>query len=457
MTDKKPGRRVHPLWWTAGMFATIGVFVLTCSVIFTGTLNSYIPVTLTSDRTGLVMESGAKVKMRGVEVGRVAGISGGSQPVSLKLELFPDATRHIPANVTAEIKATTAFGAKYVELNLPEKPAPERLAAGAVLKSSNVATEVNTVFDNLVGILHQIDVPKLNSVLTALSEGVRGEGERMGEATTAANQVLLALNPRMDTVAADWRSFKGFSDAYGPAAHDILAAIDAATTTSATITSHDKNLDALLLSTIGFANSSTELLGQSGNNIVDTVNLLEPTTNLLLLYSPSYTCTLQGAKLWLDKGADQWFGGNGRSVILDAGLAFGDDIYRYPENLPIVAAKGGPGGKPGCGSLPDVAKKFPARQLITNTGWGTGLDWRPNPGIGQTCSVDYFPRTRAVPEPPHVGECLPGPAPGPPPPYPGGPPYGAPWYGPDGAPLFPGLPEQPPAPDATPPAAPPAP
>ena len=36
-------------------------------------------MTLTSDRAGLVMESGAKVKMRGVQVGRVEAISGGGQ------------------------------------------------------------------------------------------------------------------------------------------------------------------------------------------------------------------------------------------------------------------------------------------------------------------------------------------------------------------------------------------
>ncbi|ORB25516.1 MCE-family protein MCE3A [Mycolicibacterium moriokaense] len=428
------------------MFGTIAAVVAVCSALFAGTFKSYLPVTLVSERTGLVMESGAKVKMRGVEVGRVAGVNGGRQPTSLKLEIFPDQAERIPANVEAEIKATTAFGAKYVDLIYPENPSPKRLTAGEVLHSRNVTTEVNTVFDNLVGLLDQIDVSKINAVLTALADGVRGKGERIGQATTDANQVLLALNPRMDTVAADWRSLKGFSDAYGAAAGDILSTLDAATTTSATISDRSNDLDALLMSTIGFANSGIGLLGPNKDTIVNGVNVLEPTTSLLLKYNPEYTCTIQGAKVFLDKAGNEWFGGDGRTVFLDAGISFGDDLYRYPENLPIVAAKGGPGGKPGCGSLPDVAKNFPVRQLITNTGFGRGLDWRPNPGIGRTCSADYFPVTRAIPEPPHVGECLPGPAPGPPPPYPGGPPYGAPWYAADGTPLWPGLPQAPPPP-----------
>lgn len=449
MTIAERAQRIHPIWWAAGLFTTIIALVAVCAALFAGTFTRYVPVTLISERTGLVMESGAKVKMRGVQVGRVAAVSGGSQSASLQLQIFPDQAARIPANVDAEIKATTAFGAKYVDLIYPDHPSAQRLAAGAVLRSRNVTTEVNTVFDNLVGLLDQIDVSKLNAVLTALADGVRGQGERMGQATTDANEVLQAINPRMDTVAADWRSLKGFSDAYGAAAGDILSTLDAVSTTSTTITDHSKDLDALLMSAIGFANSGTGLLAPNKDTIVDSINVLEPTTSLLLKYNPEYACTIQGAKVFLDKAGNEWFGGDGRTVFLDAGIALGDDLYRYPENLPLVEAKGGPGGKPGCGSLPDVAKNFPVRQLITNTGFGTGLDWRPNPGIGQTCSADYFPVTRAIPEPPHVGQCMPGPAPGPPPLYPGGPPYGAPWYAADGTPLYPGLPADP-APPAEP-------
>ena len=62
------------------------------------------------------------------------------------------------------------------------------------------------MFENVVGVLDQIDPAKLNSVLSALAEGVRGKGDRIGQATTDANQVLLALNPRSETVRADWQA-----------------------------------------------------------------------------------------------------------------------------------------------------------------------------------------------------------------------------------------------------------
>jgi phospholipid/cholesterol/gamma-HCH transport system substrate-binding protein len=82
------------------------------------------------------------------------------------------------------------------------------------------------------------------------------------------------------------------------------------------------------------------------------------------------------------------------------------------------------------------------RYLITNEGFGSGLDQRPNPGIGFPGYDNFFRVTKGIPQPPllrYPG----GPAPGPIP-YSGAPPYGAPEYGPDGTALYPGVPPAPP-------------
>ena len=438
--ESRPGERwLHPAWWTVILIAVIAAMMVGAALAYCGALKSYVPVTVASDRSGLVMESGAKVMLNGVQVGRVSGVSGARESAELKVDIDADQVHYIPANVGAQIRATTAFGAKYVDLIYPDDPSPARLSAGAVLMSRNVTTEVNTVFENLVGLLDQIDPAKLNAVLGALSEGFRGQGERVGQAITDANQVLLAVNPRSEAIRQDWRALKGFSDAYGAAANDIVAVLDAASTTSSTITGHAAALDTLLLNTIGLAQAGTDLLAPNQRNLIDAINILEPTTNLLMKYDPALTCTLVGAKWFMDNGAKAT-GGDGRTNMSDAAILFSNDKYNYPDNLPIVAAKGGPGGKPSCGSLPDASKRMPVRQLVTNTGWGTGLDIRPNPGVAaQTCYANFLPVTRAVPEPPSIRDCLPGPAIGPVT-APGMPPYGAPLYGPGGVPLWPGLP-----------------
>ena len=414
------------------LLVVVAVSTLT-AMMFSGTLRTTVPLTVISDRAGLVMEDGAKVKLRGVQIGEVATVDSYADPAGtnlskLKLKIFPNEFRYLPSNVEAEIKSSTAFGAKYVDLIVPSDGASHRpLAAGAVLHSRNVTVEVNTVFENLESIVRAIDPAKLNGVLAAVAEGVRGKGDRIGQAITEGNRALLAVNPKMPTVRRDWQLFGKTTQAYSDAAQDILATLDSFSTTSVTISKNKKALDELLLDAIGFSNAGINTIGRNEQNLVSAINLVAPTFELLNKYSPTYTCTFQGAQWYLEHGGRDAMGGNGKSLMIDGGLLFGDDPYRYPDNLPLVQAKGGPGGRPSCGSLPDASANFPVKYLVTDTGFGTGLDIRPNPGIGFPGYNNYFPYTKGTPQPPWIR--FPGPpAPGLAPAYPGQPPYGAPDY-----------------------------
>jgi phospholipid/cholesterol/gamma-HCH transport system substrate-binding protein len=439
---------IDPIWWAPVLLLVVVAVSTLTAMMFSGTLRKTIPLTVISDRAGLVMEDGAKVKLRGVQIGEVASVDAYDDPAGtnlskLKLKISPNDFQYLPSNVEAEIKSSTAFGAKYVDLIVPSDGASHRpLAPDAVLRSRNVTVEVNTVFENLQAIVHAIDPAKLNGVLSAVAEGVRGKGDRIGEAITNGNRALLTVNPRMPTIRKDWQLFGKTSQAYSDAAQDILSTLDAFSTTSVTITKNAKALDELLLSAVGFAQSGIDTIGGNQRNLVSAINLVAPTFELLNKYSPSYTCLFQGAQWFLDHGGKAALGGNGKSVIMDAALLFGDDPYRYPDNLPVVRAKGGPGGRPSCGSLPDVSKNFPVKYLVTDTGFGTGMDIRPNPGIGFPGFNNYFPYTKGTPQPPWIR--FPGPpAPGPWPAYPGQPPYGAPDYAGAGTPP---APPPPPAP-----------
>ncbi len=203
----------------------------------------------------------------------------------------------------------------------------------------------------------------------------------------------------------------------------------------------------MLLNVIGFSQQpGPTCSAPSKDNLVKAVNILEPTTNLLMKYNPDTPACCRARKRYLDNGGYSMCRRRQRPSrsILDVALLLGDDPYKYPDNLPIVGAKGGPGGKPGCGSLPDVAKNFPVRQLVTNTGWGTGLDIRPNPGIGHPVLGRLLPgHPRGARAAEHPQRASPGRRPG----------RSRTrarrrtarrCTGPDGTPLWPGLPPAPP-------------
>src|SRR5688572_4241109 len=108
----------------------IGLIIGLSVALFRGDFTKSEPITLISDRAGLVMNPDAKVKMRGVEVGKVAAIEAlPDGRAELKLEINPAQLKLIPSNVTADIASTTVFGAKYVELLPPENPSAARMYA----------------------------------------------------------------------------------------------------------------------------------------------------------------------------------------------------------------------------------------------------------------------------------------------------------------------------------------
>jgi phospholipid/cholesterol/gamma-HCH transport system substrate-binding protein len=393
--------KIDPIWWAPTLFILIGSLIALTAGAFSGKFQEFVPLTLVSNRAGLVMEDGAKVKLRGVQVGQVASIGTDVKAAQLQLKMQPGPFKYLPSNVEAEIKSTTAFGSKYVDLIVPEHPSSTPLKPGAILQSRNVTVEVNTVFENLQSVVQALDPAKLNAILSAFAQSVRGKGDRLGQAITSANDVLLTVNPRMDTIDKDWRLFGKTTAIYSDAAQDILSILDSAATTSTTLTENQRSLDTLLLSAVGLSQTGINVIGRSESNIVQSFNLLDPTTALLNKYSPTYTCLFQGAQWYVDHGGREALGGNGYSVILDAALLFGDDPYRYPRHLPKVNATGGPGGRPSCGSLPDPSANFPVRALVTDTGWGAAPDEiRTTPWVGNPWWANYFPTTKNPPEAP---------------------------------------------------------
>jgi phospholipid/cholesterol/gamma-HCH transport system substrate-binding protein len=393
--------RIDPIWWAPTLFILVAGLTALTAGSFSGSFTPFISLTLVSDRAGLVMEPGAKVKLRGVQVGQVGSIGTDVKAAQLTLKMDPGPFKYLPSNLEAEIKSTTAFGSKYVDLIVPEHPSPTSLKPGAVLHSRNVTVEVNTVFENLQSVVTAIDPAKLNAILSAFAQSVRGKGARIGQAITDANNILLTVNPRQDTIDKNWRLFGKTTAIYSDAAQDILSILDSAATTSKTLTDDQRSLDSLLLSAVGFSQTGINLIGRNESNIVRSFNLLDPTTALLNKYSPTFTCLFQGAQWYVDHGGRDALGGNGYSVILDAALLFGDDPYRFPKHLPKVNATGGPGGKPSCGSLPDPSANFPVRALVTDTGWGAAPDEiRTTPWVGNPWWANYFPTTKNPPEPP---------------------------------------------------------
>lgn len=67
-TERKSGPCIASEWLALALIVIVIGLVALCMAAFNGDFSRSLAVTLTADRSGLVMEPNAKVKMRGVEV-----------------------------------------------------------------------------------------------------------------------------------------------------------------------------------------------------------------------------------------------------------------------------------------------------------------------------------------------------------------------------------------------------
>jgi phospholipid/cholesterol/gamma-HCH transport system substrate-binding protein len=354
-----------------------------------GKLTPKTELTMVSDRAGLVMDPGSKVTYNGVEIGRVKTVSAltrdGKQMAQLNLEVQPRFVDLIPANVNAEIKATTVFGNKYVAFTSPKNPTKTRISSADVITASHVTTEFNTLFETLTSISEKVDPVKLNLTLSAVAEALNGLGTKFGQAVLNGNAVLDDINPQMPQIRSNIKQLANLADIYTKASPDFWNFLDNAVTTASTLNRQQGDLDAALLAATGFGNTGADVFEAGAPYFVAGQRDLVPTSRVLDTYSPQLFCMIRNEAQALPLALGS-FGGNGYSLDTVTEFLGAPNPYVYPDNLPRVNGHGGPGGAPGCWQ--EVNRNFwPAPHLVVDT--GTSLAPYNHFELGQPLLTEY--------------------------------------------------------------------
>jgi phospholipid/cholesterol/gamma-HCH transport system substrate-binding protein len=324
----------------------IAAVVFVAVGLFQGGFSNTVPVTVLSQRAGLVMNPDAKVKLLGVPIGRVGSIENlPDGQAAIHLELDPDSLAQIPDNVAVTIASPTVFGAKSVDFVPPGDPSSHPLRPGQVLQSDHVTVEFNTIFEQLTSVLSKIQPEKLNETLGAIASAFNGRGQQFGETLSQFDQYLAKVEPSLANLSHDIDVAPRVLNAYADAAPDLLKVVENSTQISQTLVAEQRNLDDFLVSTIGLADLGNDVIGSNRRGLTDLLHLLVPTLALTNQYNAALTCTLQGMYVLQDAPPLDKPG-----IVDSIGFHLGRERYRYPSNLPKIGATGGPY----CLTLPDV-------------------------------------------------------------------------------------------------------
>lgn len=334
------------------MVATVAGVVALAFAQFNGDFTKTSTITVSAPRAGLVMNQNAEVKLRGVKIGRVTAIDRNGTESSpgtaqLTLALDPDSLRLLPTNVAVDIESTTVFGAKYVNFELPAKPAPTRLTAGATVSAKSVTVEYDTLFQHLSDLLGKVQPQKVNATLEAIATALRGQGAQLGELVTQADSYLATINPTLPTLQQDFDKVADVSNLYAETGPNLLTTVSNATVTSDSIVAEQHNLDAVLVSVLGLNAKTGTVLRQNQTRLATALDVLRPTTAVLGEYAPAINCTVMGLDNFQPVG-ERMFGGDFEGVGFNSSFMPPPMPYQVPEDLPKVAASGGPN----CWGLP---------------------------------------------------------------------------------------------------------
>lgn len=333
------------------------------------------PIEVISDRAGLTLADGARVKFRGVDVGTVASIDPVPAGARIRVNLFDSQVKFVPADVTAHIIPPTAFGAKYIDLVVAHSGG-QSIEADAQVQTTQVTTEFNDTFANLTKLLDAAQPEKVNAALTASANALYGRGTDLGKLLSGLDSYLGEFNSSLPALSRDLSAAVPVAEVYNRSADNIVTLLNNLGETSRTATAQPSALAELLAGVSRFSATTGGFLNTNQPGIQKVVNLFDPVTAALAQYAPELPCTFGGVVV-ADNFVERAIGGVLPGYNVDARFVPAGSPYRYPANLPKIGEDRGPQ----CYGLPVVNQADAARQLpIFNVGAGPGTVVPTSPG-----------------------------------------------------------------------------
>jgi phospholipid/cholesterol/gamma-HCH transport system substrate-binding protein len=341
--------RSRHLAYGIGFLVMLALVVALTVALYDRSFDSTKKLTVHASRAGLTMDTGAAVKLRGVQIGRVTGVTSSPDGASLELEIDSEYFRRIPSDVTAQLVPPTAFGAKYVQLTAPADGAAAPIAAGAEIGADHVTVEANDAFAHLMDLLHAANPLEVNNAVSAIANGVDGRGTQLGELLADIDTYLDGLNPHLPKLSADLPKLADVLGTYRDITPDLLRLARNTTTTSDTLVQRQASLDAMLISLTNFSGKARGFLNRNGKPLASLLDYLDPTTQVLARYAPVLPCMLEG--LVIDNAyAERAVGGVVPGISTYTILRPADTPYTTAKNLPVAGADNGPD----CHGLPRI-------------------------------------------------------------------------------------------------------
>ncbi|MFF1816169.1 MCE family protein [Kribbella sp. NPDC058245] len=269
------------LWLTYAFYAKV----------FTKTVD----VELKTSHIGLQLNEHADVKLRGIIVGEVSGVSTDGSDATIKLSLKPDQVDEISSAVSARILPKTLFGEKYVALVPPSGAEGRHIRAGDVIARDKTAVgiEIEKVLNDALPLLQAVDPADLNATLNTLATALEGRGTEIAGTLTQLDAYLKKLNPNVPKLMDALTKLTQVSQLYGDATPDLVRALRNLTITGNTVVEKEQQLQKFFVDVQTLSSTTDTFLKQNEDRVIRLGEVSKPVLDLLERYSPEVPCFLK--------------------------------------------------------------------------------------------------------------------------------------------------------------------
>lgn len=266
---------------------TLVVLALVLLVVFgksTGVIGGPATISAQLANAGGSLANGADVKMRGIIVGKVSGISRGDDGgVRVGIAMNSGELGNIPNNVVARILPATVFGTSYVDLTTQGPSSGVKLHAGAVVPADRTqgTLELQKALDDIDTLVKVLQPAKLNTTLSSIAMALDGRGAEIGSMIDDLDHFVTRLGPLVPVIQSDLAKLPANLDVVEQAAPDFFDGLQDTLGPLHTIASHGKELSTLLT-------GGRQVSDQAGALITkvrpDLVRFLDRTATVLAVY-----------------------------------------------------------------------------------------------------------------------------------------------------------------------------
>ena len=269
------------LWLTYAFYAKV----------FTETVN----VELKTSHIGLQLNEHADVKLRGIIVGEVTGVSTDGDEATVNLALKPDQVAEISSAVSARILPKTLFGEKYVALVPPTGAGGRHIKAGDVIARDKTAVgiEIEKVLNDALPLLQAVDPADLNATLNTLATALEGRGAEIAGTLTQLDGYLKKLNPSVPKLMDALTKLTQVAQLYGDATPDLVRALRNLTITGNTVVEKQMQLQTFFVDVQKLSTSGNTFLKENEDRVIRLGEVSRPVLDLLERYSPEVPCFLK--------------------------------------------------------------------------------------------------------------------------------------------------------------------